>query len=293
MSASCPLCGAASVAAFATPDRNRRTGGGEFRYRRCTGCRVIFLENVPDDLSAHYSNGYHRVPAPDEIDAWAQYEAYKIDLVARFAGSGRIVDIGSSYGAFPYLASRRGYDVTAIEADPAACLFMRDVLELRALQSTDPADVLGEQTEPVDVITLWHSIEHLRDPWVVLDAASQRLRAGGVLVVATPNPEGMQARWLKGRWTHVDAPRHLFLIPPRSLLERAQRLQLRPRAVSSRDVETRRCNRSGWQQGLREAGLGFPGVWWLGAGLSVLARPLERGAERGSAYVAVLERLPG
>lgn len=290
MSVSCPLCGSPASPAFTTQDRNRHASAAEFRYRRCTGCRVIFLENVPEDLGAHYTGGYHRVPAASELEEWSGYEAYKLDIVRRFLSTGEIVDIGSSYGAFPYLASRAGFAVTAIEVDPGACAFIEGTLGLRAIQSAAPETALRDEVEQVDAVTLWHSLEHLRQPWLTIEAAARRLRPGGLLFVATPNPDGLQASLLKARWTHVDAPRHLFLLPRGALLDAARRSGLRPVMSTSTDVETLRCNRTGWQQGLRELGLRFPGVWWLGAGVAAVARPLERGVDNGSAYLVVLER---
>ena len=62
---------------------------------------------------------------------------------------------------------------------------------------------------------MFQIIEHLIDPWDTLQAAAESLLPGGVLVVATPNPGAFQFRFLRGRWTHVDAPRHTALIPSR------------------------------------------------------------------------------
>lgn len=137
---------------------------------------------------------------------------------------------------------------------------------------------------------MWHSIEHLAQPWRVVEVAARLLRPGGKLVVATPNPDGIQARWLKGRWTHVDAPRHLFLIPRRALIFRAQSFGLSPGLMTSSDIETRRCNRTGWQRGLQELGPRIPGVWGAGLVLEIAARPIEHRLDQGSAYIAVFTR---
>lgn len=285
----CPLCAAPSAAAFVTVDRNRNVSDREFHYRRCSGCGVVFLQDVPDDLGCYYDTGYHRAPAPTELERWSAYESYKLDLLRSVMPAGRIVDIGSSYGAFVYLASRGGYETCAVEIDGAACAFIRDVIGVEAVQSTAPEEVL-ESVGEADAVTMWHSIEHLGQPWRVVEAAARMLRPGGTLIVATPNPDGIQARWLKGRWTHVDAPRHLFLIPRGALVARAQSLGLRPGLMTSSDIETRRCNRTGWQRGLQEVGLKVPGVWGAGLMLEVAARPIERRLDRGSAYIAVFTR---
>ena len=62
---------------------------------------------------------------------------------------------------------------------------------------------------------MWHVIEHLRRPWEVIERAAANLQDGGVLAIATPNPRALQFKLLRRRWAHLDAPRHLFLIPSR------------------------------------------------------------------------------
>jgi len=42
---------------------------------------------------------------------------------------------------------------------------------------------------PYDVITLWHVIEHLPNPWEILDAVYASLKPGGVLALASPNSD--------------------------------------------------------------------------------------------------------
>ncbi|HEX4008587.1 MAG TPA: class I SAM-dependent methyltransferase [Solirubrobacteraceae bacterium] len=286
LSLACPLCESASTPAFTAHDVNRGFSDEEFRYRRCGGCGVVFLENVPVNLADYYTAGYHHTPEASALEAAAQYEAYKLSFVTPVAASGRIIDIGPSYGAFPFLARRAGYAVTAIELDADCCRFIEEVVGVEAINSAEPHVAL-ESLPAADVITLWHSIEHLADPWLTLEAATRRLRPGGALIVATPNPDGLQARLLAQRWAHVDAPRHLFLIPQPALAARGAALGLSLVAATARDIETRRCNRYGWQRAMAMLGSPDQGVL-TGAVVDRLVRPLERRDGAASAYVAVL-----
>lgn len=295
-SPSCPLCAAASSLAFTTSDLNRRATDEEFRYCGCHGCGVIFLENVPGDLQRYYTSGYHRTPDASQLDQASAPQAYKLEFVRPHVAAGSIVDIGPSYGAFLHVARRAGYDVTAIEMNAACCAFIEEVIGARAVHSSEPQAALMSLPQ-VDVITLWHSIEHLTEPWLTLEAAAARLRPGGLLVVSTPNPVGIQARLLKGIWTHVDAPRHLFLIPSLALLDRASMYGLSSVLTTSSDEETLRCNRFGWQRALFELGLRHAGdrigpsmAQVLGTAMERVVRPLESHGDRASAYVAVLAK---
>ena len=174
------------------------------------------------ELGPFYVAGYHLLPStPEAIEAGVAHEQYKIDLVRQFVPSGRLLEIGPSWGAFCLLAKRAGFSVEAIEMDPACCDFLASRIGVRAICSSDEAVALDEATEP-DVIAAWHVLEHLRDPWRLLDAAARRLAPGGVLVLALPNPHAFQFRVLGPCWAHVDAPRHLHLVPPGLLRRKAE-----------------------------------------------------------------------
>lgn len=68
-----------------------------------------------------------------------------------------------------------------------------------------------------DLITLWHVLEHLRDPPRALRRCYDLLRPGGVLAVATPNFDSYQAQQFGPRWHSLNVPEHLFHFSPRAL----------------------------------------------------------------------------
>src|SRR5690242_20672074 len=105
MHAVCPNCGGDAEAWFRAADINRHAGPGEFSYRRCRGCGVIYLENVPADLSRYYGTGYYFIARSlEELAAWGNTERYKLDIVSRFRRGGRLIEIGPASGAFAYLS---------------------------------------------------------------------------------------------------------------------------------------------------------------------------------------------
>ncbi len=284
----CPLCGSASDFAFFTTDRNRHASDVQFRYEQCAGCQVLFLADPPDDLARYYDVGdYYHIPDRSELAVSCAREAYKVDVMRAHATSGRIVDVGPSFGGFPYLAKRAGYEVAAIEIDKACCEFIESEIGVRAVHSGQPELALGE-FQDLDAVTLWHSIEHLAQPWRTIEAAVAALRPQGVLIIATPNPVGIQARLLRSRWVHVDAPRHLFLIPPAALAARTTALGTRLATTFSDDEETGRCNFLAWYLAVRGVGISRPQVIERLTKVVVRAvRPLERQPTLGSAYTSV------
>jgi len=47
----------------------------------------------------------------------------------------------------------------------------------------------------------------------VLEEASKKINPGGIILIATPNPSSFAFRLLGRFWPHIDAPRHINLIP--------------------------------------------------------------------------------
>lgn len=66
----------------------------------------------------------------------------------------------------------------------------------------------------VDVLFALHIVEHLPRPVDFLGEAHRVLRPGGLLVMATPNLNGLGARLMKRRWSGYSDPTHISLNGP-------------------------------------------------------------------------------
>jgi 2-polyprenyl-3-methyl-5-hydroxy-6-metoxy-1,4-benzoquinol methylase len=294
MSMVCTGCGEPMAPYLEARDYNRGASTDVYRYERCSRCGMISLANVPADIGSHYA-GYHDVPASlADLERGADHDRYKVALVRRFASGGRLLDIGSSWGAFCLLARNDGFEVEAIEMDPRCCEFIRTQLGIRAIQSAEPATALAQVTTPA-VITIWHAIEHMVEPWAVLDTAASRLAPGGVLVVSTPNPDSSQFRLFGRFWAHLDAPRHLHLLPLGLLRGRMERAGLRTEFVTMRDEGGLACNDFGWRCSVANVSplesIKSP-LRLAGRLVGMLAAPLDRAEGRGTAYTAVFRKAP-
>jgi 2-polyprenyl-3-methyl-5-hydroxy-6-metoxy-1,4-benzoquinol methylase len=290
---SCPFCQRESSLHFRTKDRNRLISEEVFHYYRCPGCGLIFLSPMPEDLGRYYPPDYHAESVTlEQIEAAATHEQYKIELVQRFVKGGRLLEIGPSVGGFCYVAKRAGFEVEAIEMDEQCCRFLEESVGIRAIHSSDTKGALLE-SGPYDVIALWHVIEHLPDPFETFEVAAARLKPGGILVIAAPNPASFQFRFLRRYWTHVDAPRHVFLIPSERLVERGHELELEPVLVTTTDEGGVGWNKFGWEQSLFNLTRSSGPRHFLrrvGTRLTALAGPFERRDLSGSAYTIVLRK---
>lgn len=292
----CPNCGAHTGVLFETRDYNQNTTSERFVYYRCGSCRLIFLDPVPTDLSAYYPSLYHYFPKSyEEAAACAKHEQYKVDLVRRYVTKGRLLEVGPSWGGFCFIGKEAGYEVEAIEMDSRCCEFISSVIGVKAVNSADNCKSIRDNG-PYDVIAMWHVIEHLSDPWDVLEAVAGNLTPGGIAVIAAPNPDALQFGILGKRWTHVDAPRHVMLIPSRLLVKRAERLGLKTKLITTMDKGSIGWNSFGWEYSIAnlsdKAGVKkFLGR--TGLAISRLLAPFELIEGRGSAYTVVLQKDKG
>jgi 2-polyprenyl-3-methyl-5-hydroxy-6-metoxy-1,4-benzoquinol methylase len=288
----CRLCGGPATTAFWTTDRNRAIDDTPFEYRRCARCGTLALDNVPEDLGRWYPDDYFSFPSLEQLDAIGRDETYKLDAVLPHVRSGRLVEVGPGFGVFARRAAVAGFDVCGLEMDARCCAHLRDVVGVEAVQTAAPHEALAA-LPPSDVIALWHALEHLPDPWALLAAAAQNLRPGGILVAAVPNPQALHLRVLGKRWPHVDAPRHIHLIPAATLAARGRELGLERVALTSDDGGARHWNAFGWGRAAVPPAPGYALTQLsrpIGRLLAALAAPAEHRPLRGSAYTTVLRK---
>ena len=212
----CRLCGGAQqILISGVEDPETRES---FSILRCRHCGTEQTEPVPTDLGRYYSSQYHG----GRHGFTASYCALRrLRWVNKFwskeltpnkfrtSQGPKLLDVGCGEGTFLFAAQGTGWQVTGTEINPA----------LARAQGFDVHSSLNEAeaVAPFDCITLWHSLEHMRDPRAVLCQLHGMLAPRGVLFIAVPNAHGWQARLFGARWLHRDVPRHLYHFGPASL----------------------------------------------------------------------------
>jgi 2-polyprenyl-3-methyl-5-hydroxy-6-metoxy-1,4-benzoquinol methylase len=289
--AACSHCGNVQSPLFEARDENRRCPG-RFAYARCENCGLISNVTPPSDLQPYYAEEYYAIPSPAALTRLAAREDCKMNAVKRFVSGGRLLEVGPAFGVFASRAKREGFSVTCVERDPRCCEFLERQVGVQVIRSDNPAELLP-RLPAFDVIALWHVIEHLEAPLQFVDAAAANLAPGGVLVLGTPNPNSFQFGLMGKAWPHLDAPRHLHLVPAQVLVDRARAKGLEPRLLDSNDADARSWNRFGWQRMIMNRIPGKIGtaVGMLAGGtLSLAALPAESRNMRGSAYTLALQK---
>lgn len=231
----CPLCGVEGRPAFVKDG---------YPHFRCAGCRSLFVSPVPtpDELAAWYRQ------AGTEKSSALCWEGTGLHAVAswrralrharRVAGDGPLLDVGCGAGQFLAFARDEGWtDLVGLEPSPAAAERARDAsgasiheVELRAAPLPEGSCA---------VVTLWDVIEHVPDPRRVLERVAALVRPGGVVVMGTPNVEGLTTRRFGARALVVMPPEHLFVAARRGLLALVASAGLEPVRTDAVDLRIR------------------------------------------------------
>lgn len=291
---SCAKCGSPAKLRYKAKDYNKKMSNLVFDYYRCETCHYIFLDPVPADLGKYYPTSYYEVPKDqgELAEVAEKLQQWKLDTLLRFGKGGRLLEIGPAYGLFSFLAKRAGFDVTGIEMDARCSAFLRDVVGITVVNTDDVVTAM-KALPKFDVIVMWQVIEHLPDPWAALTAAADNLAPDGILILDTPNPDAFQFKVLGHRWAHLDAPRHVTLIPAALMTTHLEAHGMKPDLLTADDVSARGFNGFGWAYSFMHLFGDNPLgklAHFSGRVLAKLLIPIERTGWRGSTYTAVFRK---
>lgn len=196
-----PLCNACAgeLDRCLTEVRDSETGE-TFSILRCGRCGLGHTTPAPPDLAPYYGN-YHGGRHGFTADWCVRRRMRFVRRLTAGKTGGRILDIGCGDGSFLLAAQAAGWRGAGTEMNPVAA----QSLGLSVFSDVKDARDLA----PFDCITLWHTLEHMRDPRALIAELAELLLPSGVLIVAVPDAGGMQASAFGKHWFHLDVPRHL------------------------------------------------------------------------------------
>ncbi len=217
--ATCPACGGPLAAWCTVPASDPSLGEARFELARCARCRsAVTLGPVPERL--HESGAYR--PGSPRLHSLARpalerFDRERLRLVGSLAPPpARLLDAGAGRGRFVAAARAAGYRAFGIEPSACGAEASADLAAADAIRQARIEEAPVERGS-LDVVTLWHVLEHLDEPGAAIDRIGSWLRPGGGLVVAVPNLSSLQARLGRERWYHLDVPRHRVHYTPTGL----------------------------------------------------------------------------
>lgn len=214
----CPVCGNSQFETYLEATDFTVTKE-KFRVVCCKNCSFLFTNPRPDSRSigAYYQSENYLSHHSEKKDVFTltynQIRKYttrkKIALLKKNtdAETPTLLDYGCGTGYFLSECLAKGWNIEGIEPDGDASKIASMKLNRRVYNSIEAAAFSKGQ---FDIITLWHVLEHVHSLNETLAYFYEILNDRGILVIAVPNPESMDAKELGPHWAAYDLPRHLY-----------------------------------------------------------------------------------
>ena len=128
----------------------------------------------------------------------------KKKLVYSYHKQGVILDVGTGTGDFLKAFSNDKWTKNAIEPN----------VELHQKLNNENVTIISSighlENSKYDIITLWHSLEHIPNLEESIAKLKDALKPNGIILLAVPNYKSWDARYYKQFWAAWDVPRHVW-----------------------------------------------------------------------------------
>lgn len=198
----CPACGNRKV--------KTQIGG----YFKCANCLSLYSKRVPTELEIQKRIDYHGKPAASfSIDRkLIKIHKDRVIYLSRFLSKNRsLLDVGCGRGTFLKYARHASYEVCAVDKSKKVTEFVKK-MGVEAFNSLSEV-----KDKSFDCVTSFDVIEHTFNPKTFMLEIKRKLKKRGILMMTTPNSEGISAKILKGRWWVLGPKDHYVIFNPSSL----------------------------------------------------------------------------
>jgi SAM-dependent methyltransferase len=220
----CALCGDDSCQPLAVNDG--------LQIVRCRNCSLAFVNPQPTEAAIRSYYSAKELAAQESWSSYFQHTPAQIaalwterlsDLTRWTNGRApRVLDIGCGWGDFLHFAQERGWQASGFEFSESVARVAREKYGLCVRVGS--LEEMGFAEKSFDLITLWHVLEHLREPRAALSRIQSILAPGGLLALEVPNLNFLARK----SWRYpMSRTLHLYHFSPATLSSLVERAGLR------------------------------------------------------------------
>ncbi len=186
--------------------------GEDFQLLKDPNTQILKTLPVPENLDSYYESDEYLSHSKKTDSFFARCYAFakafnlksKSNLIAEYAGSDPILDIGAGVGDLVKELKINGLDAEGFEPSSKARQVAKD-------QGVDLKSNLENEIESsYGLISMYHVLEHVPDIVNQQGQIIKLLKSEGVLILALPNYNSWDAKFFKEFWAAYDVPRHLY-----------------------------------------------------------------------------------
>jgi 2-polyprenyl-3-methyl-5-hydroxy-6-metoxy-1,4-benzoquinol methylase len=219
----CPVCNAVEFNKF-IDCVDYTVSKDTFTIVECKACKFHFTNPIPvvEEIGEYYkSESYVSHSSTNKGLINKIYQKVrkftlkqKVKLVSKHSVGKNHLDIGAGTGHFINATTLSGFNSIGLEPDVDARKLATDTHDVN-IQPLDNLYTIEE--ESIDVVTMWHVLEHVYDLQKDLAQIEKVLKDDGVMVVAVPNMNSYDAKHYKQFWAAYDLPIHLYHFTPNDI----------------------------------------------------------------------------
>lgn len=192
----------------------------KYELLKCKNCKVIFLKNIDEILSSQnlydkdYFENYLYETELDfqSIKATAQY--YLNYIQNYFGKINTFLDVGAGFGLFVKAFQDLGLDADGIEISKYSVQIAKEKFGIELFNG----NLLEfNSTKKYDLISFYHSFEHISEPIPTIKKAKDLLTENGILWLSLPNVMSLDRIIKKENWNGWSLPYHFFHYSPVSI----------------------------------------------------------------------------
>lgn len=223
----CSIC--SSLAAQSSSIYNFQKDNVNFHIKACENCNHIYTYYTQEiALQEYYDELDYKVRDTQKTIFYRIQEIeYKsiIHILKRLSKkhSPSVIDFGAGKGVFLNFAKEEGLIAKGVETSKPRADYAKQFFDLKI--NTDEYTSGRIFETKVDIITLYHVLEHINKPIELLsNLITHNLNDNGILFVEVPNFKSWQSKWAGANWLHLDVPRHINHFHPKDLTAILQNL---------------------------------------------------------------------
>lgn len=120
-----------------------------------------------------------------------------IDIVRLFKKSGDLLELGCGPGLLLEVAKLKGFNIKGVEMSTPAVNMANSILGQGIVEAVT-AENFNSQGKLFDLIVMNNFLEHTQDPFDILINAYSALKKDGLVVICSPNIDGLYVKIIKG-----------------------------------------------------------------------------------------------
>ena len=201
----CPICSSTGINTFIELKDRFKINNKTFNLTKCE-CSLIYLNPRPkqEDIGKYYKDDkyspHHNVSIFYKLAQSLSF-FWKYKLIRKYSNKDtKVLDYGSGRGEFSNYLTERNVVVNSFEP---------------ILKTDKNTDVMKKNE--YNIITLWHSLEHIHNLDKAFNDISLSIKDKGVLFIAIPNINAVEKYFFNNDWVAYDVPRHLYHFNEKSL----------------------------------------------------------------------------